>query len=37
MPKRPVRGSGKSRACSGDLGDSAPPPKKQTFWMELYG
>ena len=39
MPKRPVRGSGKSRACSGDLGDSAPPPKKTnildgTLWVD---
>lgn len=39
MPKRPARGSGKSRACSGDLGDSAPPPKKintrdGTLWVD---
>jgi ATP-dependent Lon protease len=39
MPKRPARGSGKSRACSGDLGDSAPPPKKTntrdgTLWVD---
>ena len=39
MPKRPVRGGGKSRACSGDLGDSAPPPKKNntkdgTLWVD---
>lgn len=39
MPKRPARGNAKSRACSGDLGDSAPPPKKSnnndgTLWVD---